>query len=77
MQPVIPLDQMTTKEKLLAMEEIWESLCQSPESVPSPDWHADVLADREAKIRAGEAKFRDWDEVRKELRRFADEHKNP
>lgn len=43
----IPLDTMTVKEKLRAMEEIWADLRRQPETVPSPNWHRDVLDGRE------------------------------
>ncbi|MFA7567629.1 MAG: addiction module protein [Alkalispirochaeta sp.] len=43
----IPLDTMTVKEKLRAMEEIWADLRRQPETVPSPNWHRDVLDARE------------------------------
>jgi len=36
MEFVLPLDEMTTLDKLSAMEQLWEDLCRSPESVPSP-----------------------------------------
>lgn len=75
MKPVIPLDQMTTKEKLLAMEEIWESLSQTPESIPSPAWHADVLVERDAKVQSGQTKPVDWDEAKRDIRRRAKEIK--
>lgn len=44
------LDKMTTSEKLLAVEEIWEDLCRNPEDVPSPAWHGDILEKRSKRI---------------------------
>lgn len=35
MELKLPLDQMTTEEKLRAIEEIWESIACKPEEVPS------------------------------------------
>ena len=63
MRPVIPLDQMSTSDKLRALEEIWEDLLRNPETVPSPSWHADVLAAREERIRKGGSQFKDWTEA--------------
>jgi hypothetical protein len=43
MDLAIPLDKMTTIEKLRAIEEIWDDLRRTAEHIPSPAWHADVL----------------------------------
>ncbi len=51
------IEKMGLEERLQTMELLWASLAQTPESVPSPDWHAGVLADRLAKIGRGEAEF--------------------
>jgi len=66
---VIPLDDMTTEDKLAAMEQLWEDLCQNPESVPSPGWHEDVLLAREKKVQEGRAKFSAVDEVKDRIRK--------
>lgn len=63
----IPLDKMTTKEKLLALENIWEDLCKNPEEIPSPAWHKDVLKKREEKIKKGEENFVDWLYAKKKI----------
>jgi hypothetical protein len=36
MEFVLPLDKMTTEDKVAAMERLWENLCRSPEAVKSP-----------------------------------------
>ena len=65
----IPLDQMTTEDKLAAMERLWEDLCRNPESIPSPAWHEDVLLAREKQIKEGNAKFSTLDEVKDRIRK--------
>ena len=57
MDAVLPLDQMTVEEKLRAMEAIWRSLSTREEQVPVPDWHKQVLDERQRQIDAGEARF--------------------
>ena len=51
------IEQMSLEEQLQAMELLWASLSRTPNAVPSPDWHGDVLAERMAKIERGEGKF--------------------
>ena len=71
MPSVLPLDRMTTGEKLRVMEEIWDDLCRTPEEVASPAWHEDVLRGREKRVRAGDAQFTDWSQAKREIREAA------
>ena len=64
MELALPLDQMTTEEKLRALEQIWEDLCRTPAKIPSPAWHAGVLQDREKRVQAGASRFVDWSEAK-------------
>ena len=68
MELALPLDQMTTAEKLRALEQIWEDLCRTPDEVPSPSWHADVLQDREKRVQEGSSRFVDWAEAKQKIR---------
>ena len=64
----LPLDQMSTADKLRVIEEVWDDLCRNPADVPSPAWHEEVLREREARIESGEAEFVDWAQAKKEIR---------
>jgi hypothetical protein len=68
MELALPLDQMTTAEKLRALEQIWEDLCRRPDELPSPAWHADVLQDREKRVQEGASQFVDWAEAKQQIR---------
>ena len=68
MELALPLDQMTTAEKLRALEQIWEDLCRTPDEVPSPSWHADVLQDREKRVQEDSSRFVDWAEAKQKIR---------
>lgn len=65
----LQLDKMTVRDKLQALEEIWDDLCRSAEAIPSPLWHADVLRAREKRIRQGASRFTDWTEAKRKIRR--------
>ncbi len=69
MSVTLPLDRMTTAEKLDAMEAIWSDLSRESAAFPTPAWHATVLAERKAAAQAGQATYSDWDEARARLRR--------
>jgi hypothetical protein len=62
---------MTTSEKLQAMEQIWADLQRVSEEIPSPGWHADVLAAREDRVRKGTSQFSDWGTAKSRIREKA------
>lgn len=64
----IPLEQMSVEDKLQAIEEIWADLVGTPEKIPSPSWHANVLHAREERISEGISRFLDVAEAKKAVR---------
>lgn len=54
-------------ERLQLVEEIWASLAQSPEEVPVPEWHRDLLDERLAD--PAEQPTRTWEQVQENARR--------
>lgn len=67
MDIVLPLHEMTVAEKLRAMEVLWDDLSRNPDDIPTPAWHAEVLAARQKEIDEGRAKFIPWEECRESL----------
>ncbi len=65
----LPLEQMTAREKLRAIETIWENLARNERQVPSPDWHFDELKAHAQRRKTGKEKVLDWEVAKKELRR--------
>ena len=61
------MNQMSVAERLQAMEQLWDALCRSESEVSSPDWHADVLADRKARAERGDARFLTLEQLRARL----------
>ena len=68
MEVMLPLDQMTTAEKLRVMEALWADLSRDEATFESPSWHADVLNDREQRVQNGSETFIDWELAKKQLR---------
>jgi hypothetical protein len=64
----LPLDQMSTEEKLQAMEALWADLTRNSERFESPAWHKQVLEEREERLESGEENFIDWELAKKQLR---------
>lgn len=64
----LPIDSMTVEEKLQAMEMLWDDLCQRAGGVPSPEWHQQVLQDREEALEKGMEEIQDWEEAKRIIR---------
>ena len=68
METGLPLERMTVAEKLRAMEALWADLSRNADAFDSPAWHADVLREREKRVREGQESYVDWETAKKELR---------
>jgi hypothetical protein len=64
----LQIGQMSLEEKLRAMEALWDDLCRREEDVPMPQWHKDLLDERQRLVREGKAKFVDWETAKKQIR---------
>jgi hypothetical protein len=62
MKVELPLAEMSVAEKLHAMEALWADLCRNAPEEAAPDWHVQVLEDRERRLAAGQEEVLDWEE---------------
>ena len=67
----LPLDKMTTEEKLQAMEELWADLTKNENDFPSPGWHKDILELRAKRVLEGSEDYVDWELAKKKLRNIS------
>jgi hypothetical protein len=63
MSSLINIENMNIEEKFLVMEQIWSSLNNENIKELTPNWHLDILEDRENK-----SDFIDIEEAKKSLR---------
>ena len=63
------VSRLSKAERLQAMELLWASLSKEQQEIESPEWHAEVLAARQAKVASGEAKFLSVSQLKERLRR--------
>lgn len=59
----IPIENMSVSEKLQAIELLWGSLADNPDSVPAPQWQAEELAARAERLKSGETPVSDWEDA--------------
>ena len=64
---ITEIEKMTTPERLKTMEALWDALCHEKSEPDSPQWHADVLAERRLKIDSGETRFISIEEAKRRI----------
>lgn len=64
----LKLDEMTLIDKLETMEALWDDLCHHVQDVDVPEWHYEVLAERAAAVREGNAQYDDWEVAKVKIR---------
>jgi putative addiction module component (TIGR02574 family) len=55
-------------EKLLLVEDIWDSIASSNSVIPMPMWQKQELDKRYDEYKKGKLELRDWEDVHRELR---------
>lgn len=64
----LPLKDMSLREKLAAMESLWEDIARTPEALESPAWHKDLLDERSQRLADGQSQFVDWETAKAVIR---------
>jgi putative addiction module component (TIGR02574 family) len=59
---------LSPSEKLQLVEDLWDDLASSPESVPVHDWQIEELERRKANLTARPASGLTWEEVKRRVR---------
>jgi hypothetical protein len=75
MLEALNLEKISITDKFLMMEEIWKDLSiHSAANEFSPQWHYDVLTDREKKVAEGRMRFSSLAEAKERLRKLTHEN---
>jgi hypothetical protein len=69
MPVTLPLNEMSLSEKRQVMEALWDDLRRNADTHESPEWHRDVLEERERRIASGDARFTDWEHAQADIRK--------
>jgi len=62
------IQQLPLHEKLMIMEALWESIARDEDRLEVPQWHKDILDEREKLAQEGRAKFIDWETAKQQVR---------
>ena len=61
------IHQLPFREKLLVMEAIWDDISREEEDLEMPQWHKELLDERERLLAEGKAQFVDWEEAKQQI----------
>ncbi|HIP38533.1 MAG TPA: acyl-protein synthetase [Desulfocapsa sulfexigens] len=67
----MPLSEYTYEQKLDLLETLWDELVRDDKIFESPDWHEEILKDREQALTSGKIKVSDWEEAKERIKRNA------
>jgi hypothetical protein len=62
------IHQMPWQEKLLVMEAIWDDLSRAEQNLEVPQWHKDLLDERERLLAEGKARFLEWEDAKRQIK---------
>lgn len=62
------IDKLGLSEKLILVEDIWDSIALSNSDLPLPEWQKAELDKRYEEYKSGKLALYDWKEVHDELR---------
>jgi putative addiction module component (TIGR02574 family) len=56
------------QEKLALLEAVWAEISPEPDELEIPQWHKDLLDDRELALREGRTEVLDWEDAKRQIR---------
>ena len=59
--------QMSLPEKVALLETVWSEIATDPSQVEVPQWHKDILDERDLALKEGRAVILDWDEAKRQI----------
>jgi len=64
----IEIESLALSEKLLLVEDLWDSIAASNSELPMPEWQKEELNKRYKEYQRGNLDLHDWKSVHEELR---------
>lgn len=68
-QIIQEIDKLGLSEKLILVEDIWDSIALNNTELPMPEWQKVELEKRYSAYKSGKLELYDWKEVHSELRK--------
>lgn len=64
------LKELSLNEKLLMMKTLWESIALDEEQIAVPQWHKDILEERDQLIKQGKAHYIEWQTAKSQIQKL-------
>lgn len=62
------IDKLELSEKLILIEDVWDSIARSNAQLPMPEWQKQELKKRYESFNKGDLELHDWETVHKKIR---------
>jgi len=62
--------QLPLPEKLALLEAVWAELTADPDTVEIPQWHKDILDERQRLMDQGSSQVLDWELAKEQINRM-------
>ena len=68
--PLAPpgFDDLSVDEKIGYLQSLWDRIAATPEAIPVPDWHREILGERLKDLEGNPVAGDSWEVVRERLR---------
>ncbi|MEO6202560.1 MAG: addiction module protein [Nitrospirales bacterium] len=67
--PPSGFDDLSVEEQIDFVQSLWDRIASTPEQVPVPEWHRQILLERLEAYRANPTAGRPWEDVRADIDR--------
>lgn len=68
MTATIDINQMQFSEKMALLEALWSDLSSDPDQIEVPQWHKDILDERQRAIENGTSEVLDLDVAKEQIK---------
>ena len=59
---------LSLQDKFELLETVWAEISSDPEQIEVPQWHLDILNEREAALKEGRTTVLDWEDAKRQIR---------
>ena len=66
----VEIRQLPLPEKLALLEAVWTELASDPDTVEVPQWHKDILDDRQRLLDQDSSQVLDWEMAKEQINRM-------
>jgi hypothetical protein len=66
----LEIRQMPLPQKLALLEAVWTEIAAEPDTVEIPEWHREILDERQQSLDQGSSQILDWELAKEQINRM-------